>query len=77
MASWFGLAAPAGGTPPAVIAKLREEFIKASRDPDVIRRLTENGTPIATSTSEEMGQLMAEETVTMEALVKTLGLKLQ
>jgi tripartite-type tricarboxylate transporter receptor subunit TctC len=76
VASWFGLAAPAG-TPPAIVAKLREEFVKASRDPDVIRRLTENGTPIATSTSTDMGKLMAEETVTMEALVKTLGLKLQ
>jgi tripartite-type tricarboxylate transporter receptor subunit TctC len=76
VASWFALAAPAG-TPPAVVAKLREEFIKASRDPDLQRRLAENGTPIATSTSEEMGRLMAEEVTTMEALVKTLGLKLQ
>ena len=76
VASWFALAAPAG-TPPAVVAKLREEFVKASRDPDLQRRLAENGTPIATSTSEEMGKLMAEESMAMEALVKTLGLKLQ
>lgn len=75
VASWFALAAPAG-TPPAIVARLREEFIKASRDPDLQRRLSENGTPIATSTSEEMGRLMAEETVAMESLVKTLGLKL-
>ena len=76
VASWFALAAPVG-TPPAVVARLREEFVKASRDPDLQRRLAENGTPIATSTSEEMGRLMAEESVAMEALVKTLGLKLQ
>jgi len=49
----------------------------ASRDPDVQRRLAENGTPIATSTSDEMGKLMAEETIAMDALIKTLGLKLQ
>ncbi len=60
VASWFALAAPVG-TPPAVVARLREEFVKASRDPDLQRRLAENGTPIATSTSEEMGRLMAEE----------------
>ena len=60
VASWFGLAAPAG-TPPTIVAKLREEFIKASRDPDLQRRLAENGTPIASSTSEEMSKLMAEE----------------
>ena len=54
------VAGPAG-MPPAAVKKLREEFIKASRDPELQRRLTENGAPIATSTPEEMEPLMAEE----------------
>jgi tripartite-type tricarboxylate transporter receptor subunit TctC len=74
VASWFAVAAPAG-TPPAIIGKLNEEFIKASRDPDVVRRLTENGSPIATTTPEEMGKLMAQEWEHTVKLVQELDLK--
>jgi tripartite-type tricarboxylate transporter receptor subunit TctC len=76
VASWFGLAAPAD-TPLAVVHKLRDEFIKASRDPELRKRLAENGTPIATSTPDEMRALMVEEVATMETLVKTLGIRQQ
>jgi tripartite-type tricarboxylate transporter receptor subunit TctC len=76
VANWFGVAAPAG-TPPAVVRKLREEFVKASRDQDLVKRLMENGTLIATSTSEEMRAMMAEEVSSMEVLVKTLNLRPQ
>ena len=74
VASWFAVAAPAG-TPPAIIKKLNEEFIKASRDPDVVRRLTENGSPIATTTPEQMAKLMAEEWDHTVKLVQELDLK--
>ena len=74
VASWFAVAAPAG-TPPAIIRKLNEEFIKASRDPDVVRRLTENGSPIATTTPEHMAKLMAEEWEHTVKLVQELDLK--
>ncbi len=58
VASWFALAGPAG-MPPALVAKIRDIFIKASKDPELQRRLTENGTPIVSSTPEEMGRAMA------------------
>ena len=76
VANWFGVAAPAG-TPPAIVQKLREEFVKASRDPELQKRLAENGTLIATSTSEQMRALMVEEVAAMDGLVKTLGLRQQ
>jgi tripartite-type tricarboxylate transporter receptor subunit TctC len=76
VASWFGVAAPAG-TPPAIVQKLREEFIKASRDGELQKRLAENGTLIATSTSEDMQAMMVSEVATMETLVKTLNLRQQ
>jgi tripartite-type tricarboxylate transporter receptor subunit TctC len=76
VASWFGVAAPTG-TPPAIVQKLREEFIKASRDPELQKRLAENGTLIATSTSEDMQAMMIAEVATMETLVKTLNLRQQ
>ena len=74
VASWFAVAAPAG-TPPAIVKKLNEEFIKASRDPDLIKRLKDNGTPIATSTPEQMGKLMAEEWEHTVKIVQMLDLK--
>jgi tripartite-type tricarboxylate transporter receptor subunit TctC len=76
VAPWFALAAPAG-TPPAIVAKLNELFIKASRDPELKRRLEENGTPIVTSTPEDMGRAMEQEWQTMQQLAKTLNLRLQ
>jgi len=76
VANWFGLAAPAGTSSP-VVQKLNAEFIKASRDGELVRRLAENGTPIVTSTPDEMRALMVEETAAMESLVKTLGIRAQ
>jgi tripartite-type tricarboxylate transporter receptor subunit TctC len=76
VASWFGLAGPAG-MPAAMVQRLREEFVKASRDPELQKRLAENGTLIATSTSEAMREMMVTEVATMEMLVKTLGIRQQ
>ena len=76
VANWFGVAAPPG-MPPAMVQRLREEFVKASRDPELQRRLAENGTLIATSTSDEMRAMMVDEVATMETLVKTLGIRSQ
>ena len=76
VASWFALAAPAG-TSPAIVSRLNELFTKASQDPELKRRLDENGTPIATSTPEEMGRAMEQEWQTMQRLAKTLSLRPQ
>jgi tripartite-type tricarboxylate transporter receptor subunit TctC len=59
------------------VQKLRDEFIKASRDPQLQRRLTENGTLINTSTPEQMAKLLAEEVDSTNQLVKSLGLRQQ
>jgi tripartite-type tricarboxylate transporter receptor subunit TctC len=74
VASWFALAGPAG-MPPALVAKIRDIFIKASKDPELQRRLTENGTPIVSSTPEEMGRAMQQEWDTMQVLAKALNLR--
>lgn len=76
VAAWFALAAPPG-TPANVVAKLHDEFIKASHDPALIKRLADNGTPLHTSSPEEMGQLLAAEVHNTAKLVKDLGLKQQ
>ena len=76
VAQWFGVAGPAG-MPPALVARLREEFVKASRDGELQKRLAENGTLIVTSTSDEMQALMVAEVAAMDMLVKTLNLRQQ
>jgi tripartite-type tricarboxylate transporter receptor subunit TctC len=76
VAPWFALAAPAG-TPPAIVNRLREIFVSASRDPDLKRRLDENGTPITTSTPEQMAKAMAQEWDEMQVLAKVLNIRPQ
>jgi tripartite-type tricarboxylate transporter receptor subunit TctC len=76
VASWFALAAPAG-TPPAIVTRLHALFVKASQDPELKRKLDENGTPIRTSTPDEMGRAMEQEWQTMQLLARTLNLRPQ
>ena len=68
-------AAPGQSVPPALVARIRDIFIQASKDPELQRRLSENGTPIVSSTPEEMGRAMAAEWETMQVLAKTLNLR--
>jgi tripartite-type tricarboxylate transporter receptor subunit TctC len=49
--------------------------VRASQDPELNRRLAENGTPVAVSTPEEMGRAMEEEWKTMQELARVLNLK--
>lgn len=74
VASWVGLAAPAG-TDDAIVRKLNDAFIAASQDPQLQQRLTANGTPIHTSSPAEMGRLLNEEVTRTQELVRALGIK--
>jgi tripartite-type tricarboxylate transporter receptor subunit TctC len=76
VAMWYGLLAPAG-TPAPVLRRLHDAFIQASRDPDLVQRLTATGTSIRTSTPEEMRSLMVTETTNVESMIKRLGLRAQ
>ena len=74
MASWFALAGPAG-MPPALVNRVRDIFLQAQKDPELVRRVTENGVPLASSTPEQMGKAMADEWETMQKLAVTLNLR--
>jgi len=49
---WFGLVAPAG-TPDAVIDKLNAAFVRAVRDPNVVKQMTEQGAEVVATTPAE------------------------
>ncbi len=73
-AMWFGVVAPAG-TPAPIVQKINDEFVKASKDPDVARRLNATGMVIRTTTPAQMGDMMVAETEKVEALIKRLNLR--
>jgi tripartite-type tricarboxylate transporter receptor subunit TctC len=76
VAMWFGLLAPAG-TPAPIIARLNEEVAKASRDPELVKRLTATGTSIRVSAPDEMRALLANESTNVDSMIKRLGLRPQ
>jgi tripartite-type tricarboxylate transporter receptor subunit TctC len=76
VARWFAVAAPAG-TPTAIVNTLNEAFIKASKDPDLMKRLHDNGSPIHTSTPEGLAKALSEENERTKELVAALNMKQQ
>ena len=74
VASWFALAGPAG-MPPELVDRVREIFIQAQKDSELVKRVTENGVPLASSTPQQMGKAMVDEWETMQKLAVTLKLR--
>lgn len=71
-----GYLAPAN-LPPAILARLSAEFMKAARSPDVIKRLeTEGGIPVG-STPAQFAQILAVEIPRFRKLVDELGIKVE
>jgi tripartite-type tricarboxylate transporter receptor subunit TctC len=74
--AWFGLFGPAG-LPPAMVAKLNQEWVKAARDPELQQRLatadltTDPITPAAFLARTE------KNNATLTKLINEYGLKMQ
>jgi tripartite-type tricarboxylate transporter receptor subunit TctC len=73
VADWCGLLAPAG-TPEPIVTRLNQEFVKAARTPELIKKLVDNGNLIASSTPDEMRRIVEKDVKGLEQLIKTLGL---
>jgi tripartite-type tricarboxylate transporter receptor subunit TctC len=74
MDQWFGMMVPAG-TPPPVVQKLNQEFVKAVRSPDIEKSLTERGLDVVTSTPEQFAAVIKADTATLGKVVKESGAK--
>jgi len=74
MDQWFGMFVPAG-TPAPVVAKLREELVKAVRSPDVSNKITSQGLDVVTTTPDQFAALMKEDAVRLGKVVKESGAK--
>lgn len=73
-ATWFGLLAPAG-TPRDVVARLNAEFNKALQQPDLRKRLAEEGADVTGGTAEQFAALMRDEIQRWGKVVKDSGAK--
>ncbi len=73
---WHGMVAPAG-TPAAIVKRLNDEFIKASRSPDIERIVAQQATDIFVATPEEFSKRIAEDTSRLGKIIHDTGIKLQ
>jgi tripartite-type tricarboxylate transporter receptor subunit TctC len=73
---WHGLVAPAG-TPPAIVRKLNDAFVKAARAPDVARLVAPQAADIVTGTPEEFAKLIAADVERLGSVIREAGIKAQ
>ena len=73
---WHGIVAPLG-TPPAIIAKLNTEFVKAAQSPEVARQVAPQAVEITTSTPDEFAKLIASDVERIAKVIRDAGIKPQ
>jgi tripartite-type tricarboxylate transporter receptor subunit TctC len=70
--TWFGFLAPAG-TPKDVVAKLNAEFNKALQQPDLRKRLGDEGADPLGGTPEQFAQVIRDDIGRWGKIVKESG----
>ena len=71
---WFGLMLP-GATPKEVVSKMSQEVLKAAQNPEYIKKMTEQGYTMVSSTPEQMGDMARAELNRWGPIVKASGAK--
>ena len=69
---WYGVLAPAG-TPPAIVRKVADGIARATRDPEVRKRMLEQGAMPVGSTPEEFARILREEVARWAEVVRVSG----
>ncbi len=73
MALWYGFFAPAT-TPPAIVARLNAELLKAADTPSVRARLDINGGVLSLGSAAELATLVRADNLRFRNLMRELGL---
>lgn len=73
--TWYALAAPAK-TPPAIIARLHAETVKALRRPDMIDRFAKQGADLIGNTPAEFDAFIKQERAKWGPVARQLNLKM-
>lgn len=69
---WYGVLAPAK-TPREIVQKVADGIIRATRDPEVRKRMLEQGAVPVGNTPEEFGKMLREEVARWAEVVKVSG----
>lgn len=72
--NWSGVLAPPK-TPPAIVAKLNAAFNAVVKDPEVRRKLADNGVSTIGGTPEDLSALITSETARWRKVVAETGVK--
>jgi len=72
--NWYGLLAPAK-TPPAIVAKINDAFVKAINDPVVKKKLIDSGAIPVADTPAEFGKFFKNEYDRWSKVVRASGMK--
>ena len=72
--SWSGIVVPAA-TPKEIVAKLNADIVKALNDPEVKKRLLENGAEAMPGTPDQFGKTLRSEIVKWGKVVKAANIK--
>jgi tripartite-type tricarboxylate transporter receptor subunit TctC len=72
--AWQGIAVPAG-TAPDIIAKLRDSYLAAARNPEIVAKLNGAGIDVLQSTPEQFADYMRSETEKWGAVVRAANIK--
>jgi tripartite-type tricarboxylate transporter receptor subunit TctC len=72
--TWFGMFAPAK-TPPAIVARLHDEALKAIQSPKTAEKLAGLGVDPLPMSSDEFGKFVEREIAANAELVKAAGIK--
>ena len=73
---WQGIVAPIG-TPPALVRKLNEEFVKAAKSPDVVSKVAAQAVEMYTTSPEDFAKLLAGDIDRLGKVIRDAGIKAQ
>jgi tripartite-type tricarboxylate transporter receptor subunit TctC len=73
---WQGIVAPAA-TPPAIVRKLNEEFVKAAKAPEIVSKVAAQAVEMHTTTPPEMAKLLASDIERLGKVIREAGIKMQ
>jgi tripartite-type tricarboxylate transporter receptor subunit TctC len=73
---WHGMVAPAG-TPAAIVTRLNAEFIKATRDPQILRIVEPQATDVFVASPEDFGKRIASDTQRLGQVIRDAGIQVK
>lgn len=76
MSTWYGVQVPRG-TPGDIVERLHAEIVKILRNPDIERRMLEQGIEIIAGSPEEFARHIANEVGKWARLIREGGIQQQ